>query len=186
VPYDQNPNTGPSFVVRGSRQALAPATLRGLLRDVDPRIALQGVIDLEQAIERSYGPQRYRTILVSAFGLIAAMLAALGLHGVSARTAARRLREVGVRVALGSSARAVTGLLVRDAMKGVALGVLLGVPLASLAAVAAKKFLFGVSPMDPATLILVSAFLAAVSILSCASPARRAARTSPAVVLRSD
>lgn len=186
VPYDQHPNTGPTFLVRGVTGALTQPALRSGLRDVDARSVLQGMSSVDRDIERSYGPQRYRTILVSVFGAMAALLAAIGLHGVSSRAAARRLREIGIRMALGGTSRGVTGLLVADAMSGVGVGMILGVPAALLAGFAARQYLFGVSAADPVSIVLVALFLATATLFSSALPARRAARSNPAVVLRSD
>jgi predicted permease len=186
VPFDQNPNSGPTFLVRGSPDAFTRESMRAILRDVDPRAVLQAVTFIPTAIEKSYGVARYRTILVTVFGVIAALLAAIGLYGISVRAAGRRMREVGIRMALGSTSRGVTGLLVSDAMTGVAFGIAIGFPAAMLVARATRSHLFGITPEDPTSFVVVATLLAVVTLVASVLPARRAGRTSPAVVLRSD
>jgi putative ABC transport system permease protein len=186
VPFDQHPSTAPTFLVRGSAQALSQPTVRAILRDVDVRVVLQNIYSMQTAIRQSYGVARYRTVLVSVFGAVAALLAAIGLYGVSLRAAARRMREVGIRMALGSSSSRVTGLLVGDAMTGVAFGIAIGLPAATFAAYAARKYLFGVEPHDPMSYLFVALSLSLATLVASALPARKAGKTNPAVVLRSD
>ncbi|MCE9601821.1 MAG: ADOP family duplicated permease [Gemmatimonadetes bacterium] len=186
IPFDQNPNSGPTFLVRGEDAALETATLRGILRELDGQMVLRSVTRVPAAIERSYGAQRYRTILFTAFGALAALLAAVGLYGVSARTAARRLREVGIRMAVGGSPRSVARLLVGDAMRGVVLGIALGVPAAFGTAWALRAYLFEVSPAAPMAYLVVAAALAAATLAASAWPAWAATRADPVRVLRAE
>lgn len=186
IPYDQWVNSGPTFLVRGSVQALSEQKVRRWLREVDNLAVLQNITFIPEAIEKSYGVARYRMILVSLFGAVAALLAAIGLYGVSTRAASRRMREVGIRMALGSSRGGVTRLLVSDAMAGVVFGLAIGAPAAMLAAYATRKNLFGVSPSDLPSFMIVASILAVATLVASAVPAVRAGKTNPATVLRSD
>jgi predicted permease len=186
VPFDQHPAFGPTFLVRGSDAALSAAAIRGILRELDGQLVLRTVARVPEAIERSYGAQRYRTILFTAFGALAALLAAVGLYGVSARTAARRLREVGIRMAVGGSPRSVARLLVTDAMRGVAIGIAIGVPAAFVTARALSEYLFEVSPWNPVAYVLVGALLAIATLAASAWPAWSATRVDPVRVLRAE
>lgn len=186
LPFDQYPTSAPTFLVRGADAALEAAALRGILREVDGQMVLRSMTRMPEAIERSYGAQRYRTILFTAFGALAALLAAVGLYGVSARTAARRLREVGIRMAVGGSPRSVARLLVGDAMRGVAIGIAIGVPAAFVTARALREYLFEVSPWDPVAYVLVGASLAVATLAASAWPAWAATRVDPVRVLRAE
>jgi len=186
IPFDQHPNSGPSFLVRGSTAALDAAALRTMLRELDPQLVLRSVTPLQEAIARSYGLQRYRTVLFTAFGVLATLLAAVGLYGVSARAAARRLREVGIRMAVGGTAGSVVRLLVGDAMRGVAIGLVLGIPASLLTARALQEYLFEVSPGDPWAYVVVAGLLTTATLAASAWPAWAATRRDPTAVLRAE
>ena len=122
VPFDQHPGSAPVFVVRGSAGRSIEPALKTMIREVDPRSVLTKTSAMPQLIEKSYAAERYRTMLVSVFGAMAALLAAVGLYGVSVRAAGRRAREIGIRLALGGTSSTVVRLLVGDAMGGVLIG----------------------------------------------------------------
>ena len=129
VPFDQLPDATPVFLVAGTLGPAFRSALSSMLREVEPRAIVIDVTPLPTAIAKSYAAERYRAVLVSAFGVMAALLAAIGLYGVSLRSARRRTREIGIRIAIGASSSAVLRLLVSDAMQGVApIGLVIGIP----------------------------------------------------------
>jgi hypothetical protein len=169
--------------VAGDPGAVAAAARRAIA-EVDPAVPVVSAEPMAELVRRSTGAQRFRTALISLFGALAAVLAAVGVYGVSARAAARRTREIGIRMALGSSRRAVVALLLAHTMRAAAAGLAVGTLGALAGARVLAPYLFGVGAADPVTYAGVAAALAAVSAVACWLPARRAARENPAVVLR--
>lgn len=184
VPFEQLPDDAPTFVIRAASAVTNRTALAALLHEVEPRATLVSVTSVPTAIAKSYAAERYRTVLVSAFGVMAALLAVVGLYGVSIRSAKRRTRELGIRLALGSTSSMVVRLLVNDAMAGVAMGLAVGIPAALLAGRAVSPYLFGVSAKDPVVFVSVAVALVVGTTLATALPAMRAARVNPAVALR--
>jgi hypothetical protein len=176
----------PTFVVRGSAPATIEPAFKAILRELEPRASLLETASLPVLIEKSYAAERYRTVIVSVFGVMALLLAAVGLYGVSVRAAARRNREIGIRLALGSTTGRVVRLLVADAMGGVAVGLVVGVPAALIAGRLVRPYLFGVTPNDPVSFVAVGAVLIVVTAAASLIPAHGAGKTSPAVVLRAE
>jgi putative ABC transport system permease protein len=125
-------------------------------------------------------------LLIVVFGVLAAVLAAVGMYGVTSRAVSRRTREVGIRMALGASSRSVSGLIVAQTLAGVGLGVAGGIVAALAVTRFLSPFLYGVSATDPWTYAAILGLLAVVSVLASWLPARRAGRVPPATVLRSD
>ena len=125
-------------------------------------------------------------MVLAAFALAALVLAGVGVHGVLSYAVAQRTREIGVRVALGADAGRVQAYVLRDGARMVGLGLVIGLAGALLLSQAMRALMFGVTPRDPATLGGVTAVLAAVALVACWLPARRASRVDPMVALRSD
>jgi ABC-type antimicrobial peptide transport system permease subunit len=125
-------------------------------------------------------------ILAGSFGLLAGMLATLGLYGVIAYMVARRRNEIGVRVALGADRRRVVRLVLREAVLLLAVGLAVGTVLALWAGRAAGALLFGLKSYDPPTLVTAVLLLASVSLLASYWPALRASRVDPMAALRED
>ncbi|MEP6618543.1 MAG: ABC transporter permease [bacterium] len=186
VPYGQLPGSWPYFIIRGSAAAVMPAALTAMVHEVEPRAIMGPVTAIPGAIEKSYAAERFRAVLVSVFGGMAALLAVVGLYGVSIRTTKRRMREIGIRLALGGSRGSVVRLLVNDAMAGVAMGLAVGAPVALLAGRLVSPYLFGISPRDPIVFAGVAVSLAIATALASGIPARSAGRMNPAEVLRAD
>jgi predicted permease len=187
IPFDQYVGGWPTFVVRGPVTAatLEPA-FKAILRELEPRASLIQTVALPAMIEKSYAPERYRTVIVTVFGAMAALLSAVGLYGVSVRAAARRTREIGIRLALGGTAGRVVRLLVGDAMSGVAFGLGLGIPAALITGRLVRPYLYNVTPSDPLSFGLVALLLVIVTAGASFLPARRAGKANPATVLRSE
>ena len=180
-------NQGMSFVVRtrDDPAALVP-TIRAALTDVDRDVPIASLDIMSDLRARSYAEERYRTFLMVLFGVLATILAAVGMFGVTSRAVSRRTREVGIRMALGASATSVSGLIVAQTLAGVTVGVALGLLAALGATRLLTPFLYGVNSTDPLTYVAILALLGLVSIVASWIPARRAGRVAPATVLRSE
>jgi putative ABC transport system permease protein len=178
---------GRELVVRthGTIQALIPA-VRATLRELDPGMAADEFQPLTRIVDRAVSPKRLITLLLGLFSLLALLLAAVGVYGVTAYSVSRRTREIGIRLALGSSRATVLRLIIGEEMKVVLLGCAIGI-LASLALTRLiQTLLFAVSPTDPPTFAVTGLMLMAVALLACWLPARRAARVDPMVALRNE
>ncbi|HXJ94301.1 MAG TPA: ABC transporter permease [Terriglobia bacterium] len=185
VPYLQSPR---DFMQLAVRTATDPdsmvSAVRAQVRDVDPDQPLYHVVTLQQVLSESLAPRRLNLLLLGIFAGIALALATVGIYGVMAFSAAQRTHEIGIRMALGAERRTVLGLIVRQGLQLTLIGVGLGVAGAWALTSFLASFLFGVAPRDPATFVLVSLALVAVSVLACYIPARRATRVDPMVALR--
>ena len=163
---------------------LSVAALRQVIQAVEPNQAIADVQPLEQVLAESVAPQRFRTVLLSLFALVAALLAAAGIYGVMSYSVAQRTREIGIRVALGADARAIVRLIVQQGLRLTLVGLALGL----LGAWALTRWmaglLYGVSATDPLTFGLIALLLAGVALLACWIPARRATKVDPMVALR--
>lgn len=161
------------------------AEARRQFREVDKNLFVD-VTSMDQRIESNAFFQRLLATLASVFGLLALLLASIGLYGVMAYAVARRSNEVGIRMALGADRRSVVANVIRETMTLVAVGVVVGLAAAWGLTRLIASTLFGVSAMDPATLALSIAAMLAVALLAGYIPARRAASVNPLVALRQD
>jgi ABC-type antimicrobial peptide transport system permease subunit len=141
---------------------------------------------MDDAIAASIATQRSSATLVGEFSILASFLAALGLYGVLAYSVTRRTREIGIRIALGSPRAKIFGLIVRHGMVMVGLGIFTGIIVAISCGPLIGHFVYGVTPHDPVTIVGVAAVLAAVAILACWLPARRATKVDPIQALRTE
>ena len=183
-PSSQNVGRGMTLTTRTAGDPAAIAgSIREQVRQIDPELPFFSVKAMRQRVEESLVNRRTPMLLASLFGGIALFLAAVGIYGVLAYQVAQRRKEIGIRMALGSDGRRIFGLIVSEGLLLLALGV--GVGLAGAFAIrrAMATQLFGVQPMDPAVLALVTIVLGVVALLACAVPARRAARIDPLVAL---
>lgn len=170
------------------RSAGAPAdvvaTIRREIRALDGGLALFGVSPLDEAISISLLPARIAGTSLGALGLLALALAALGVYGVLSFLVRSRTREIGLRVAIGATPRAVVALVVRQAMLWTVTGMAIGIALALAASRLLGSMLYGVSPTDPVTFGSVILLLGSVAGLAAVIPALRASRLDPLVALR--
>jgi len=141
---------------------------------------------LETRIRESLRREQLMAALSGCFGALAALLATIGLYGVLAYTVARRRREIGIRVALGATRRDIVTMVVREAGILVVVGVGLGAVLAVAASHAAQTLLFGVSPGDPASLLMAGGCFGLVSAIAAALPALGASRLQPTIAIREE
>jgi predicted permease len=164
-------------------QALVPA-IRKVVSELDNNLPVYDVKTQTERIDRLLFNERLLARLASLFGLLALVLACLGLYGLLAYEVARRTREIGIRAALGAQSRDVLRLVGVQGLVLIALGFVLGVVAAVGVTSSLKSFLYGVQPTDPATFLAVGALLLLVGLAACYIPARRATRVDPMVALR--
>jgi ABC-type antimicrobial peptide transport system permease subunit len=132
------------------------------------------------------GGEQFVLALLGAFGLVALVLAAVGIYGVTSRAARRRTREIGIRMALGARGADVVRMMLLRGLAVVGVGLAVGVVAALFATRALASLLYGVEPTDPVTLVSVVALLGGVAIAACYIPARRATAVDPLTSLRSE
>jgi len=165
------------------RQLLAAA--RREVGTVAPTWMIERPRTLEDHVGASLLPQRIAAGLLGGFGMVALLLAAVGLYGVVAFAVAQRTREIGIRVALGAQGGEVLGLMLRQGMMLAGIGLLVGVPLAFVVARLVSGFLVGAGAADPVVFIGAAGLLAVVTLMASYVPARRASKVDPMAALRS-
>jgi predicted permease len=163
--------------------ALEPLLTR-MLADIDPNITITSIHTLQQQVELSFDQERAVASLAGLFGIVALLLAAVGLYGVTAYTVAQRTNEIGIRMALGADRTSIVQLILRGAFERVLIGLLVGIPLALAAGRLIASELYGVSSWDPLALTLAAVALAVCSFVAAIIPALRAASISPMSALR--
>jgi len=163
--------------------AVAPA-IRAAIRETDPRVPIFTLRTMQAQLENFIGPVLTIATLLGVFAVAALLLASIGLYAVIAFQLSKRTRDFGIRMALGASARQILRTVLREGLQLTALGLALGFVLSAATGRALRGILFGVTPTDAATYLGVFALLAAVSLLACYLPARRAAAIDPTVALR--
>jgi predicted permease len=186
IPFAQSDFPMGGFVIRakGDAAALAPAATKAL-RQIAPDQPIEHVMTVAQIRDESVAPRRLNAVLVSSFGLLALIVAAVGIAGVLAFAVSARTNEIGIRMSLGADAGRVQRMIISEGGLLVVLGLVLGVIGALSLSRLMQGLLFGVQPHDPVTLVGVSLVMALVGVLACWIPALRAARIDPAVALRS-
>jgi len=161
-------------------------TVRRAMQQLDPTLPLTDLRTMEAQIDDSLSNERMITLLAVSFGLLATLLAGVGLYGVLAYSTAQRTREIGIRIALGSSRLAVSRIVVADVLRPTGIGIALALPVAFGLSRLLRSQLFGVSPADPAILLGVVLLITLVALAAALLPARRAASVSPTEALRSE
>ncbi len=185
-PYAQRPGVGEmTFYVRTAQEpGQMAATLREEVARLDASLPVFDMRTLREQIDESIFSDRLMAMLSSAFGLLAALLAAIGIYGVMAYSVTQRTQEIGIRVALGAQPGNVLSMIVRQGMTLVVIGVAIGLGGAFALTRLLSDLLFGVSANDPVTFAAIAVLLAAVALMACYIPARRATRVDPMVALR--
>lgn len=178
-----------TFAVRAPRTVAVAAQVERAIHDVEPAISYLG--EKPHVARRGLGPlltdpRVFVMGLMSVFGFVALLLAAIGLYGIIAYGVAQRTREIGLRLAVGATGRNVVALVMRRAMVLVGIGVVLGIVGGLTASRLVRSMLFETSVMDPATVALAPCLLAVVAVVASAMPAARAAHIDPIVALRGD
>jgi predicted permease len=186
IPYAQDPELGHvTFYVRTSQEpASAANSLRAAVAAVDSAIPVYAVMTVHERRDDSIFTERFMAALCLIMGLLAALLAALGLYGVMAYIVSRRTREIGIRMALGATRGGVAWLVLSEVVRMTAIGLLVGLGCAVLVGQAIASQLFEVSGANPLVLATTACLLCAVALLAGGLPARRAAKVEPTVALR--
>jgi ABC-type lipoprotein release transport system permease subunit len=177
---------GGILLVTNTPQGTLEPLVARTLAAADPNLTVINIRTLEDQVARTFDQQRAVASLAGLFGVIALVLAAIGLYGVTAYSVARRQTEIGVRMALGADRRNVIGMVLGGAFKRVAIGLGLGVPLAVGAGYLLSAQLFGVSFWDPVALSVAAAALAFSAFVASVVPASRAAALAPMIALRTE
>jgi predicted permease len=185
VPYQQEPPGQMTFAVRAADDATALiAPIRETVREVDQKLPLSDVRTQSQQVNESIAQERLFATLSSFFGLLALLLASIGLYGVMSYSVARRTNEIGIRLALGAQRGDVMRLVLRETLLLVLIGLVIGLGAAMASTRLISSMLFGLTPNDPGTILLAALLLVAVATLAGYLPARRASRVDPMVALR--
>jgi ABC-type antimicrobial peptide transport system permease subunit len=187
TPYRQQVNRL-GIMCLAVRTSGAPASVvarvRQELREIDPDLPVLNITTVEEQLNGILIQERLMAALAGFFGVVAALLACLGLYGVISYTVARRTNEVGVRLALGATPAAVLGIILKESLILALAGIAIGAPatLASMRLI--STILFSVSAADPFTICAATLLIVSVAALSALLPARRASRVDPMVALR--
>jgi len=184
VPFAQRPTGDVHFVIKAS---VPPTSLVGGVREaiesIDPDQPLVGVQAADALISESISSPRFRTLLMTGFGLTALLLAVVGLYGVMAYSVSQRSKEIGIRMALGATRESVLRLVFREGVPALGVGLAIGLGGAFALSQVLESMLFGVSARDLGVFTAVPLVLASVAALAMLVPARRATRVDPAKTL---
>jgi ABC-type antimicrobial peptide transport system permease subunit len=174
------------MLVTDSSPAVLEPLLTKALAEVDPNLTMTSVRTMRQQVALTFDQERAVASLAGLFGIVALLLAAVGLYGVTAYSVAQRTNEIGIRMALGADRAKVIDLVLRGAFKRAVIGLLLGVPLAIGAGRLISAQLYGVSYWDPLALTVAATSLGICAFFAAIIPAGRAASISPIRALRTE
>ena len=187
LPLAQSPSGGMTIVVRSAGDAAAAiSALRGALGSIDPAIPLFGERTVDELVDDMAAQRRLNTLLLTIFGIVAVVLAAVGVYGVLAYSVQQRTREIGVRVALGATAGTLLRLVLTEGLVLAGCGLVLGLVGALALGRVLTSLLYDVSAYDPATLAAITGVAALTALLACIVPAIRAVRLDPIAALRAE
>ena len=171
----------------GPAEALAPPVRAALARlDKEQIVSVRNVMTLDDVVSEATERHRFRAVLVTAFAVLAMALAMVGLSGILAYSVQQRVRDFGVRRALGATTGDVLRPVASSTIRVVAIGAAIGLALSIVVGRLLATMLFGVRPLDPATFGFVTIVLALTAVVAAIGPAMRAARIDPAIALRSE
>jgi putative ABC transport system permease protein len=187
LPYASDPTRNIGFAIRtgGTEPTALTKAVNGALTSIDPEMQLFDTFAMSERIERSLNPRRAPMLLSLGFGVVALLLASIGIYGVLAYQVGQRTREIGVRMALGSDTRRILRLILSEGLVLVLVGLALGMAGAAALRGFIASQLYGVGPLDSGVMLLVTSVLAIAALIACVGPARRAARVDPVIALQS-
>ena len=183
LPTIRPARTNVALRTQGDPLSLVPA-VRKEVAAIDRDQPIAAVRTMDEWVERSTSTPRYRTTLLGLFAALAMILAATGIYGVMSYSVAQRTHEIGVRMALGARRSEVLGLIIRQGMLLVTIGVVIGLAGAFALTRVMSSLLFGVGTKDPVTFVAVAVLLSVVALIACYMPARRATKIDPLEALR--
>jgi putative ABC transport system permease protein len=185
LPHAQSPDSGLMMVIRtkGDPAAFA-SSLNAIVRQVDSGIAVQAAQPIESLLGDMTAQRRLNTLLLSIFGIVAALLAAVGIYGVVAYSVEQRTRELGVRIALGAPAGRILQLIGLEVIPLAVTGLVLGLGAAVALSRSMTSMLYQVSATDPGTFVVISLVALLTALLASLIPAIRAVRLDPIKALR--
>jgi predicted lysophospholipase L1 biosynthesis ABC-type transport system permease subunit len=160
------------------------AVVRREIKQIDPRLAIDSLRTMDDQIDTTLSNERMIELLAISFGLLATMLAGVGLYGVLAFSTAQRTREIGIRIALGSSRFGISRMVLADVLRLAGLGMVVAIPCSIFLSKFLRSQLFGISAADPFTLVAVILLIAVVALVAAIVPARRASSVDPNTALR--
>ena len=169
--------------VHGDPASLAPA-MRAAIRDTDRDEPVYSMMTMDQRFAERTTPERFSAVIYTSFGFLGLVLAAIGIYGVLAFSVSQRLREIGIRSAMGAQPGQLRGLVLSSGLRLTASGLAIGLVGALVLTKFLSSQLYQVSPRDPVALLIALACLAVIALLSSYIPARRAAKVDPATSLR--
>ena len=185
--YAQSPFPGACIAVQSTlASSVVISSIRDTVASLDKDLPVTDIATMDEVLRESTAQPRFRTTLIALFAAIALILAATGIFGVISYSVQCRTNEIGIRVAMGASARTILKMVLRETMLLAGIGLAVGLPVAFMSSRVLGHLLFGISPTDPATLIVVSLTLAAVAVAAGYLPARRATQVDPLIALRHD
>jgi putative ABC transport system permease protein len=185
-PYARNPYTTMTLTVRTASMSSTVPSIRAILRELDPNLALADVRTMDDVVSQSVAQRRLMMNMLAIFAAAALILAAVGIYGVIAYNVTQRTQEIGIRVALGATRSDVLRMVVGQAAWLAIAGILAGAFAAYLLTKSMAGLLFEISPFDPATVAAVALVLLSVALVASYVPGRRATRVDPVVALRAE
>ena len=184
LPFSQNYEGLVNIVVEVENLESGLRSLRQVLRSSGAGLRVFGLKPLRDHVEASYWQVRWETSLLTAFGALAILLAAIGLYGVMAYHVVQRTREIGIRMAIGATASEISAMVLREGFRTVAWGILPGLAITAALGRGLTGLLYGMSSIDPLTYVTAVLVWCALALLASYGPARRAARIAPIIALR--
>jgi ABC-type antimicrobial peptide transport system permease subunit len=184
MPFAQHMNHDFALAIRTTGEPSAiTGTVQRALATLDPETQMFDIFSMADRVEKSLNPRRTPMLLSMAFAVVALFLAAIGIYGVLAYQVTQRTREFGIRMALGSDTQRILGLVMREGVALVVVGLAVGLLGAVFLRALIASQLFGVGAYDPGVLLAVTGILAIVSLIACLGPARRASKVDPVIAL---
>jgi putative ABC transport system permease protein len=186
TPYLQDADPGAmTFYIRTwQTPESAEAMIRNAMQSLDSKLVLDSFRTMDEQIDDNLTAERVVALLAESFGVLAALMAAIGLYGVLAYSTAQRTSEIGIRMALGASRASVMRVVLVEVLWLTGIAVVVALPASLLLGMAVRSQLFGISSSDPLTLCLATLVILLVAIASALVPARRAAQVDPIMALR--
>ena len=186
MPFAQELAIGGGLVIRADSNVEALAgTTRRIVQRIAPAAPIEGIMTVREFKDQSVSPRRLNAVLVSSFGVLAVIIAAVGIAGVLAFTVSARTTEIGIRMSLGADSRRVLRMILGEGGRLLGVGLGLGIVSAFFVTRVIRGLLFGIEPHDAGTLIGVAVIMSVIGLAACWIPAARAARIDPAITMRS-